>query len=308
MRAVNGCRSVANSLAGRYKGHMIRMDGKLVAEKRRGPLMERIRQFEGKMARAPGLAVILVGDDPASQVYVRNKVASCKAVGIHSVEHRLAASVTETEVSDLIAKLNHDEAIDGILLQLPLPRTLNGERLIECIDPAKDPDGLTMSNMGRLFAGKPRAVSCTPLGVMKILEHYAISVAGCEAVVVGRSQIVGKPMAQLLLQADATVTVCHSRTADLPAHTRAADLVIVAAGRPEFLGKNAFKKGAVVVDVGIHRRPGVEGKGSLCGDVKASEVEGWLSALTPVPGGVGPMTIAMLLENTVSLAEMRSGA
>lgn len=282
---------------------MIILDGREVAEVRRRQLKVRVERFQAQHGRGPGLGVILVGDDPASQVYVRNKIAACHEVGLLSQEKRLSASARREEVAEAIQHFNRDSQIDGILLQLPLPAHLNGPELIELIDPKKDPDGLTMANMGRLFAGQPRSISCTPFGVMKILEHYQIPLAGQHAVVVGRSNIVGKPMAHLLLQAHATVTVCHSRTRDLRAITTQGDIVVVAAGQPAFLGRDDFKKGAVVVDVGIHRQPSSSGKAKLIGDVNPVGFDGWIQALTPVPGGVGPMTITMLLENTVNLAE-----
>lgn len=278
------------------------LDGKEVAKARRAKLKVRTDQFKAKRGRAPGLAVILVGDNPASHVYVRNKIAACTEVGIVSTEKRLPATATDQEIRQVIAALNKDPSVDGILMQLPLPAGLKSDELMELIDPKKDPDGLTAANQGLLLAGRPRAVSCTPFGVMKILEHFDIPVAGKHAVVVGRSNIVGKPMALLLLQANATVSICHSRTQDLHAITRQGDIVVVAAGQPEFLGKDAFKKGAVVVDVGIHRIES-NGQTKLVGDVKARELDGWVAALTPVPGGVGPMTITMLLENTLTLAE-----
>lgn len=284
---------------------MLILDGKEVAKARRQLISERAKKFKAKYGREPGLAVILVGEDPASQVYVRNKIAACKEIGILSLETYLPSTSTAAQVTHTIEQLNEDEKVDGILLQLPLPKGLDGARLIELIRPEKDPDGLTMANMGRLFAGMPRSISCTPYGVMKILEHYNIPVASTNAVVVGRSNIVGKPMAHLLLQANATVTIAHSKTRNLKEITQAGDIVVVAAGQAEFLGKDAFRKDAVVIDVGMHRRPGADGKVKLCGDVNPAGLDGWVKALTPVPGGVGPMTITMLLENTVALAESR---
>ena len=284
---------------------MLILDGKIVAESRRKALSEKVQQFKSKQGRSPGLAVVLVGSDPASQVYVRNKISACGAVGIKSLEFLLPATASEDGVRQQIEKLNVQADVDGILLQLPLPKHLDSDMLTNCIAPEKDPDGLTTANLGLLLAGRPRSISCTPFGVMKILEHFKINPKGRHAVVVGRSQIVGKPMAQLLLAADATVTMCHSRTVDLESFTRQGDIVVVAAGKPEFLGKSAFKKDAVVVDVGIHRQALPDGKVKLVGDVRAEELNGWVSALTPVPGGVGPMTITMLLENTLQLAQSR---
>lgn len=283
---------------------MLILDGKLVAQTRRKQLTERIKAFQAQRHKVPGLAVILVGDDPASAVYVRNKIAACEAVGIRSMEYRLPANATMDQVRRQIQALNQNPEVHGILLQLPLPKPLNSDQLTNLIAPEKDPDGLTSANLGLLLAGRPRSVSCTPFGVMKILEYYKIPIEGRHAVVVGRSQIVGKPMAQLLLAANATVTICHSRTKDLESFTRQGDIVVVAAGQPEFLGKSAFKKDAVVVDVGMHRQNLPDGKTKLVGDVRGAELQGWVSALTPVPGGVGPMTITMLLENTLQLAEL----
>ena len=281
------------------------LDGKAVAEARRQMIKARVDQFRQSRGRAPGLAVILVGEDPASQVYVGNKLKACKEVGITSFEHKLAAATSAAQLKAVIQTLNENPVVDGILLQLPLPTPLDAEQAIAWIDPSKDADCLTTANAGRLWMGKALTTPCTPWGAMVILEHYGLEVAGKEAVVVGRSSIVGKPMAHLLTQADATVTVCHSRTKDLRAHTLRADLVVVAAGKPELLGKGDFKKGAVVIDVGIHRKE-VNGKSRLCGDVRLKELEGVIAAGTPVPGGVGPMTITMLMENTLRLAEARS--
>ena len=278
------------------------LDGKAVSEARRQQIKARVSGFQHAHGRVPGLAVILVGEDPASQVYVANKIKACGAVGIQSFEHRLPGETTMAGLKAVIDRLNADPAIDGVLLQLPLPKGLDSQEAIEWIDPSKDADCLTAMNLGLLWSGRPRTKPCTPWGVMVILEHYGIPVEGRNVVVVGRSHIVGKPMAHLLTEASATVTVCHSRTRDLSSHTRAAEIVVVAAGRPEFLGGKDFAKGAVVIDVGIHRKQ-LNGKTKLCGDVKFSELESVASAVTPVPGGVGPMTITMLLENTLNLAE-----
>lgn len=280
------------------------LDGKQVAEARRQLIAKRVKEFEAKAKYTPGLAVILVGDDPASQVYVANKVKACEQVGIRSIEHKISAQTSPQELKALIQKLNDDKTVDGMLLQLPLPKHLNSDEAIEWISPAKDADCLTPENLGRLWSGKPLTIPCTPWGVMVILEHYGIKPEGKEAVVIGRSNIVGKPMAHLLMQANATVTICHSRTKDLKRHTKTAELVVVAAGQPEFLGKGDFAPGSVVIDVGIHRKM-VDGKNKLCGDVRLKELDGLISAGTPVPGGVGPMTITMLLENTLRLAEAR---
>ena len=284
---------------------MLRLDGREVAKVRRQEIRARIEEYKIKHGRAPGLAVVLVGDDPASHVYVGNKEKACVEVGIESFGKRLPATVSAAELKETITTLNNDSRVDGILVQLPLPKHLNADEILSCIDPTKDPDGLHVENMGLLYAGRPRSIPCTPFGVMKILEHYKIPVEGRHAVVVGRSNIVGKPMAQLFLQANATVTMCHSRTKPLEEFTRQGDIVVVAAGQPRFLGKEAFKKGAVVIDVGMHRLPSDGPKPKLAGDVRYEELEGVASAATPVPGGVGPMTITMLLENTLRLASLR---
>lgn len=280
---------------------MLLLDGKTVAQHVREQLGSRVKNFQAKVGRAPHLTVVLVGEDPASQVYVQHKNSACEKVGIKSTIHRIPAESSQADLERLLQKLNEDNDVDGILVQLPLPAHLNPERVLEILSPEKDADGLTYTALGALWAGRPFVKPCTPSGVMRILEYYKIPVAGKEAVVVGRSNIVGKPMAHLLTEANATVTLCHSKTRDLSEKTRAADLVVVAAGKPRFLGKDDFKKEAIVIDVGIHR---IEG-GKLCGDVRFEELEGHVAAATPVPGGVGPMTVACLLENTVTLAERR---
>ncbi|CAN5468271.1 bifunctional methylenetetrahydrofolate dehydrogenase/methenyltetrahydrofolate cyclohydrolase [soil metagenome] len=282
------------------------LSGQLVAETRRALLGEKVREFKSKSGRSPGLAVVLVGADPASQIYVRNKIKACEQAGIASTHHEIPATATQSELHAIIDSLNADPNVDGILVQLPLPKSLNETLATERILPSKDPDGLTSGNLGLLLAGRTRVAPCTPLGVMKIFEHYKIDVAGKSAVVVGRSNIVGKPMAQLLLEANATVTIAHSKTPDLKAVTTQADIVVVAAGKPQFMGKEYFKKGVIVADVGIHRVAGADGKSKVCGDVRTSELKDHAAAYTPVPGGVGPMTIQMLLENTLRLAELRS--
>ncbi len=282
------------------------LDGKQVALARRTLLAAKVAAFKKKSGRAPGLAVVLVGADPPSQIYVRNKVKACAEAGIESLHLEQPATMSQNELHKIIDDLNAREDVDGILVQLPLPKGLNETAATERISPHKDPDGLTSGNLGLLFAGRTRVAPCTPLGVMKIFEHFKIDIAGKSAVVVGRSNIVGKPMAQLLLEANATVTIAHSKTANLKAVTSQADIVVVAAGIPQFMGRDAFKKGAVVADVGIHRVPGVDGKSRVCGDVQVEELMDFASAVTPVPGGVGPMTIQMLLENTLRLAELRA--
>ncbi|MEN0058374.1 MAG: bifunctional methylenetetrahydrofolate dehydrogenase/methenyltetrahydrofolate cyclohydrolase FolD [Bdellovibrio sp.] len=281
---------------------MLILNGKDVAKEVRSALIPRVQQFQQKHSRAPHLAVIIVGDDGASHVYVKNKKLACEAVGMTSTLHGLPENTSQQELNKKIEELNRDPAVDGILVQFPLPRHLNAEEVLALVAREKDADGLTYSSLGFFFAGKPFVKPCTPEGVMTILKHYKIPLEGKRAVVIGRSNIVGKPMAQLLLEAHATVTICHSKTSDLKSYTKEADLVVVAAGRPRMLGKEDFKKGAVVIDVGIHR--GTDGK--LCGDVRFEELEGWVQAATPVPGGVGPMTIATLLQNTCLLAEARA--
>jgi len=279
------------------------LNGKIVAESIRHALVPRVNHFVKKVGRAPHLTVVIVGEDPASKVYVRNKHVACQKIGMSSSILELADTTTEAQLLEALDKLNLDSSVDGVLVQLPLPKELNSDVVLSRLSSAKDADGLTFESLGYFFAGKSVVAPCTPAGVMSILSHYKISVAGLNAVVVGRSNIVGKPMAHLLTQADATVTLCHSKTKNMAEFTRAADLVVVAAGKPRFLGKNDFKKDAIVIDVGIHGT----GSGQLCGDVRFEELDGWVKAATPVPGGVGPMTIATLLQNTCTLAEKRAG-
>ena len=267
---------------------------------RRAQLREQVEAFEQKHARKPGLAVIIVGENAASQVYVRNKIKACAEAGIASFHIGKPATITQDELLKTIRELNVRPDVDGILVQLPLPKGLNETEALEAIRSDKDPDGLTSGNLGLLMAGRKRVAPCTPLGVMKILEHYRVEIEGRRAVVIGRSNIVGKPMAQLLLEANATVTTAHSKTLDLAGVAKTADILVVAAGRARFIGREAVKPGAVVIDVGMHRTD----KG-LCGDVRLEELQGVASAYTPVPGGVGPMTIQMLLENTLTLAEAK---
>jgi methylenetetrahydrofolate dehydrogenase (NADP+)/methenyltetrahydrofolate cyclohydrolase len=275
------------------------LDGKSVALKVKNRLSQEIENLKKSgQSRAPGLAVVIVGEDPASQVYVNNKIKACAEVGIRSFHHVLPAHTSEAAVIQLVEKLNQDPLVDGILVQLPLPKSINSDNVIAKIAQNKDADGLTYSNLGALFAGHPVVKPCTPAGVIEILKHFKIEIAGRSAVVVGRSQIVGRPMAALLIDENATVTVAHSKTQNLEEVTRQADIVVVAAGKPRMLGREAFKKGAIVIDVGIHRLPT-----GLCGDVRYDELEGHVQAATPVPGGVGAMTIAMLMENTFQLAK-----
>lgn len=251
------------------------------------------------LGRPPGLAVILVGQNPASQVYVKNKVKACEEVGITSFHHELPEITTFNQLKLLIEDLNSDPRVDGILLQLPLPKHLDSDAAMELIAPQKDPDGLTAYNQGLLAKGHPLVSPCTPAGVIEILKFFKVPIAGKHAVVVGRSSIVGKPMAQLLLLEDATVTIAHSKTKNLSETCRQADILVVAAGKPALIGKDDVKKGAVVIDIGVHR--GTDGK--LSGDVRMSELNEIAAGCTPVPGGVGPMTIVMLLTNTLRLAE-----
>ncbi len=277
------------------------LDGVAVSKTLREQLKKRIDEFKQKRNRAPGLSVILVGENPASQIYVKNKEKACEDVGIHSVRHDLPSDTSFEKLKELILKINNDASVDGLLIQLPLPSHLDSSKVIELVDPKKDVDCLTHENMGLLFSGKPRVRTCTPYGCMKILEHYNLPVKGKNAVVVGRSNIVGKPVAMMLMEAGATVTICHSQTKDLRSHTLQADILVAAIGKAGMLGKDDIKKGAVVLDVGINRLP----DGKVTGDVRFSELNDWALAATPVPKGVGPMTITMLLQNTLELAEMR---
>ena len=247
----------------------------------------------------PGLAVVLVGEDPASSVYVRNKVAACQKAGLHSVKEQYPADMSEADLLARIDALNNDPSIHGILVQLPLPKHMDAHKVIEAISAEKDVDGFHISNAGLLMTGQPLFRPCTPYGVMKMLESENVPLRGAEAVIVGASNIVGKPMAMLLLQAGATVTICNSKTRDLGAQTRRADVLVVATGKPRMVTGDMVKPGAVVIDVGINR--GEDGK--LCGDVDFASASQVASAITPVPGGVGPMTIAMLLVNTIEAAE-----
>lgn len=270
----------------------------------RDQVLARLTEKVAGAPRPPGLAVVLVGDDPASAVYVSHKEKGCDEVGFHHVTHRLPAATGQNEVLDLIGQLNADRAIDGILVQLPLPDHLDQEKVLLAVDPAKDVDGFHPENLGRLTAGHPRFIPCTPKGVLHLLQHYDIPVAGKHVVIVGRSVIVGRPLTMLLSlkrpDANATVTMCHSGTTDLAAITSRADVVVAAIGVPRFLGPGEIGEGAVVVDVGINRIEAPERKSGtrLVGDVDFDALLGRASAMTPVPGGVGPMTIAMLLENT----------
>jgi methylenetetrahydrofolate dehydrogenase (NADP+)/methenyltetrahydrofolate cyclohydrolase len=283
------------------------IDGAAVAARLRQTIAARVATLVSKRGRAPGLAVVLVGEDPASQVYVRNKGKATIEVGMNSFEYRLDADADEAQLLAVITRLNADPAVDGILVQLPLPKQINADRVLQAIDPDKDVDGFHPINAGRLMIGQPGLVACTPSGCIMLLKEVLPSLAGLNAVVVGRSNIVGKPIAQLLLQADCTVTMAHSRTRDLPAVCRAADIVIAAVGKPEMIRGDWIKPGAVVIDVGINRIQAGEGRTRLVGDVATSEALPHAKAITPVPGGVGPMTIACLLNNTLTAFERRYG-
>jgi methylenetetrahydrofolate dehydrogenase (NADP+) / methenyltetrahydrofolate cyclohydrolase len=278
------------------------IDGKAIAQAYRAELAIRVQRLKGEGV-TPGLAVVIVGDDAASKVYVRNKAAACEQVGIHSEVHALAAASSQAQIIDFVRRLNEDDAIDGILVQLPLPNRMDSGAVIEAISPHKDVDGFHYRNVGALVVGGAGFRPCTPWGVMKMLEEEGIAVEGSHAVVVGRSTIVGKPMALLLLNAGATVTVCHSKTRDLAAMTRQADILVAAVGKARMIRADMVKPGAAVIDVGINRLP----DGKLAGDVDYEAVSQVAAHITPVPGGVGPMTIAMLLGNTVKSAERRAG-
>ncbi|MFV8257512.1 bifunctional methylenetetrahydrofolate dehydrogenase/methenyltetrahydrofolate cyclohydrolase FolD [Bdellovibrio bacteriovorus] len=279
------------------------LDGKEVAKEVRASLVPRVAKFKETYGRAPHLSVVIVGDDKASHVYVKNKKIACEKIGMTSTIHTLPAETTQSELNQILSKLNNDSGVDGILVQFPLPKHLSSDEVLKLVSAEKDADGLTYESLGYFFAGKPLVSPCTPAGVMEILKHYRIPVEGKKAVVVGRSNIVGKPMALLLTEANATVTLCHSKTSNVSELTKQADLVVVAAGKARLLGKEDFKKDAIVIDVGMH---GSGQGGKLCGDVRFEELDGWAKAATPVPGGVGPMTIAMLLKNTCQLAEQRA--
>lgn len=284
------------------------IDGKAFAANLRRRIADGVAAFRARAGRAPGLAVVLVGDDPASAVYVRSKGKACREVGMESFEHRLPADTDQATLIELVEQLNDNPAVDGILVQLPLPAGLDDKKVIDMIDPDKDVDGFHPVNAGRLAIGETALTPCTPLGSLMLLKDRLGDLSGKEAVVIGRSNIVGKPMAQLLLQENATVTLAHSRTADLPAVVRRADIVVAAVGRPQMVRGEWLKPGAVVIDVGINRvDAGEPGKTRLVGDVAFDEAGEIASAITPVPGGVGPMTIAVLLRNTLVAACRREG-
>jgi methylenetetrahydrofolate dehydrogenase (NADP+)/methenyltetrahydrofolate cyclohydrolase len=284
-----------------------RIDGKAAALSIRQRVAELVPEFVAKSGRAPGLATVLVGEDPASAVYVRSKNRATAETGMASFAHNLPDTISENELLQLVIDLNADSQADGILVQLPLPKHVNATRVIETIDPGKDVDGFHPMNAGRLATGLPSLVPCTPLGCLYLLKAELGELAGLDAVVIGRSNIVGKPMAQLLIGESATVTVAHSRTRDLPDVVRRADIVVAAVGRPEMVRGDWIKPGATVIDVGINRVATDDGKGRLVGDVAFDEAAEVAGAITPVPGGVGPMTIAMLMRNTLVAAHRRAG-
>ncbi|MBD3848064.1 bifunctional methylenetetrahydrofolate dehydrogenase/methenyltetrahydrofolate cyclohydrolase FolD [Bosea sp. SSUT16] len=279
------------------------IDGKAVAAELRAGIAREVAALKAERGLVPGLHVVLVGEDPASKVYVASKEKLAVEVGMNSVAHRLPADTTEAQLLAKLAELNADDSVDGILVQLPLPKHIDTGRIIDAIDPAKDVDGLHPINAGLLAGGKNGLVPCTPLGSMLLLKQALPSLSGLEAVVIGRSELVGRPVAQLLLQADCTVTIAHSRTRDLPAVVKRADIVIAAVGRPRMVKGDWIKPGATVIDVGINRLP----DGKLTGDVDFAEAVEVAGAITPVPGGVGPMTIACLLKNTLTAFHARRG-
>ncbi len=278
------------------------INGKEVAAKVKQELAQEVQQLKIR-GITPGLAVVIVGDDPASQTYVKNKKLACEAVGIYSEEHALPAHTTQKELLDLVERLNHKADIDGILVQSPLPAGLDEQAVIAAISPDKDVDAFHAVNVGHIMIGDHRFLPCTPAGVMELLKAYDISVQGKRCVVLGRSNIVGKPMAMLLLHENGTVTICHSKTQDLSEICQQADILVAAIGKERFVTADMVKDGAVIIDVGINRNA----QGKLCGDVDFDAVEKKASFITPVPGSVGPMTIAMLLKNTVTAAKQRAG-
>jgi methylenetetrahydrofolate dehydrogenase (NADP+)/methenyltetrahydrofolate cyclohydrolase len=282
------------------------IDGKAVAETLRAAIATEVADLSARGV-TPGLAVVLVGEDPASQVYVRSKAKQSVACGMASFEHRLSHDTTQADLLSLIAELNADERVDGVLVQLPLPPQIDSNLVLHAIDPAKDVDGFHPVNVGLLATGAGGVAPCTPLGCLLLMKSVRSDLSGLNAVIVGRSNIVGKPMAQLLLQENCTVTIVHSRTTDLPAITRSADILVAAVGRPELVKGAWIKPGAIAIDVGINRVAAANGKSRLVGDIAFAEAIDVAGALTPVPGGVGPMTIACLLRNTVQAAKARRG-
>ena len=285
------------------------IDGKAVAEALRREIAARVAELSSSHGIRPGLAVVLVGSDPASEVYVGSKIRSTVEAGMHSFEHRLGAEASQAELLSLIDRLNADREVDGILVQLPLPRHIDSTAVIEAIDPAKDVDGFHPINVGRVATGGAGIVPCTPMGALMLIKSLKVPLVGLDALIVGRSNIVGKPMAQLLLGEQCTVTIAHSKTRDLPGRCRHADILIAAVGRPQMIRGDWIKPGAIVIDVGINRVPAEAGaKARLVGDVAFEEARNVAGAITPVPGGVGPMTIACLLQNTLQAALARRTA
>lgn len=276
------------------------LNGKELAQKLQQEMTQEVTELKEKGLQ-PGLAVILVGEDPASQVYVRNKERAANNIGMYSVVYRLPETTSEADLIAKIEELNHDDKVHGILVQLPLPKHINEDLVLDTIDPAKDVDGFHPMNLGNLFAGKPTMIPCTPAGIMELIKLSGLDLAGKNAVIIGRSNIVGKPMAHLLLQANATVTICHSKTKDLPKVAKQADVLVVAIGRANFVTADFVNEGAVVIDVGINR----DENNKLTGDVKFDEVAPLTSYITPVPGGVGPMTITMLMRQTIDAAKRK---
>jgi len=283
------------------------IDGKAAAADLRGKVTDAVHRMRRDRGLVPGIAVVLVGENPASEVYVRNKSKAVAEAGMHALDRKLPAATSEADLLELIAELNSDEAVNGILVQLPLPKQIDPQKVIAAIDPAKDVDGFHPLNVGRLASGLPGLVPCTPLGCILLAKTVHASLSGMEAVVVGRSNIVGKPVAQLLVAENATVTICHSKTRDLSAVCKRADLLIAAIGKPEFVRGDWIKPGATVIDVGINRVAGEGGKSRIVGDVAFAEASAVAGAITPVPGSVGPMTIACLLLNTLSAACAQKG-
>ncbi len=278
------------------------IDGKKIAAETRAKMALEVEKLK-KAGVTPGLAVVLVGSDPASRTYVNNKEKDCAAAGIYSEEHALSASTEQAELLSLVRRLNQDKKINGILVQLPLPNGLDEQAVIEAIDPQKDVDAFHPSNVGRIMIGNYHFVPCTPAGIMELLRHESIRVEGKNCVVIGRSNIVGKPMAMLLMHQNGTVTLCHSKTRALKGICKNADILVAAVGKPKFVTADMVKPGAVVIDVGMDR----DENGKLCGDVDFAQVEPIASHITPVPGGVGPMTRAMLLKNTITAAKLQNG-
>lgn len=278
---------------------MILLDGKQVAK----AIKDKVKLDVQGLKSKPGLAVVLVGNDPASEVYVGHKIKTCKELGLESFLYRLSATDEPQKLYDLICELNKNKEVHGILVQMPLPPNFSEQKVLDLIDPKKDVDGLTPENVGLAWSGRARVYPCTPSGIIEILNYYKISIERKHVVVVGRSEIVGKPMAQMFLERNATVTICHSKTKALEEFTKIADIVVLAVGKRNYFGKDYFTSDSVVIDVGMHRLE----EGLLCGDVFFKDVNENVRALTPVPGGVGPMTIAMLMQNTVKLYEQQAG-